>query len=566
MIIEYKVSFLGIQLLCRYVKQSCGLHTVRKQHRGYKLRRFLILLLFILPLTSITLSAQSPVYYHDFNEDAINQIPSCYNNITGESIIAADNFNGVSESFSIVGIFGSFKDSVGNVVDPIASPVRLKFFEAVIDLDTADTLAPNWYNPIISLEIPAADIQFVPYSGTGYTKSEITSEFYAVMINLPYPIYMPAGWLSAQFVENSTENRSFFWVEGTMEGSNSISYTYEEDAEPGEQLYNFDLCFGLFKTDGNPTVFIDPNGVSSDPDFIVSPGGTIPEELLGPDTGVPAVIYSIQYTGTRTIIVQKPPQFGSDWYCWLMMGSDIYGGEEIIPSGVSNWVFENIAFPSKSYATIVINDNSTLPVELSSFTANLTADLHVKIAWIAESETNHNGYNILRGENEVLNDAIMINSQLIQDSEQQGTQMRYSYLDQEVLRDHQYYYWLESVSLNGETENFGPISVFVTAEEDEQEIPSIPMKIKLISAFPNPFNPYTNIRYSLPEAGDIRIDIFNLKGQLLKSFSRNHSEAGYYQLQWDGKDAMGQSMSSGVYLYRMSSGKYTETKKMVISK
>jgi len=57
----------------------------------------------------------------------------------------------------------------------------------------------------------------------------------------------------------------------------------------------------------------------------------------------------------------------------------------------------------------VSGDGQTLPVELSSLTATLTADLCVKIAWIAQSETNHSGYNVLRSESPFLNQAIKIN-------------------------------------------------------------------------------------------------------------------------------------------------------------
>jgi flagellar hook assembly protein FlgD len=87
-----------------------------------------------------------------------------------------------------------------------------------------------------------------------------------------------------------------------------------------------------------------------------------------------------------------------------------------------------------------------------------------------------------------------------------------------------------------------------------------------MNAFPNPFNPNTTLRYSLKEAGKVRIEIYNLKGQMVRSFSNDHSSPGYYQVNWDGKDAMGRKVSSGVYMYRMVSGRYHSTKKMVLAK
>ncbi|MCB5271523.1 MAG: choice-of-anchor J domain-containing protein [Candidatus Cloacimonetes bacterium] len=212
------------------------------------------------------------------------------------------------------------------------------------------------------------------------------------------------------------------------------------------------------------------------------------------------------------------------------------------------------------------DDNDTLPVTLSSFTAVLTADLHVNIAWIAESETNHAGYNILRSEVKELSTAMMINNALIDAGTTSGTQISYQYTDAEVYHNARYYYWLEDRSLTGESTYHGPLMVTISAQGEEIAIPEIPVETKLFSAFPNPFNPSTNLRYSMKEAGDVRIDVYNLKGQLLKSFNNSHNQAGYYQVSWDGHDANGRLVGTGVYFYRMSSGNYSSTKKMIMAK
>lgn len=210
--------------------------------------------------------------------------------------------------------------------------------------------------------------------------------------------------------------------------------------------------------------------------------------------------------------------------------------------------------------------NPTLPVTLSSFTAVLTADLQVKIAWISASETNHAGYNLLRSEVSELATALRINSVLIDAGTAMGTETSYLYTDTEVNPQAAYYYWLESVSLNGESEYYGPLMVLINAAGEEPSLPEIPMQTQLFSAFPNPFNPATNLRYSLKAAGDVRLDIFNVKGQLLKSFSNTHSQPGYYQVSWDGRDINGHLVGTGLYFYRMSSGKYSSSKKMIMAK
>jgi len=217
--------------------------------------------------------------------------------------------------------------------------------------------------------------------------------------------------------------------------------------------------------------------------------------------------------------------------------------------------------------TIMFGDDpQTLPVELSSFTATLTADMFVQVAWVAQSETNHLGYNILRAQSNQADEALKINPLIISEGENLGTQISYSYADAEVDAGSTYYYWLESVDLGGISTLYGPLSVLVTGDPNDPGTPELPTVTKLMNAFPNPFNPNTTLRYSLKEAGKVRIEIYNLKGQMVRSYINDHATPGYYQVSWDGKDAQGRKVSSGVYMYRMSSGRYHSTKKMVLAK
>ena len=84
--------------------------------------------------------------------------------------------------------------------------------------------------------------------------------------------------------------------------------------------------------------------------------------------------------------------------------------------------------------------------------------------------------------------------------------------------------------------------------------------------YPNPFNPETAIKFALKEAGNVRIDVFNIKGQHVKTLINEHLEAAHHSVVWDGKDTNGVNVSSGVYFYKMKTGKYSETKKMILMK
>jgi hypothetical protein len=212
------------------------------------------------------------------------------------------------------------------------------------------------------------------------------------------------------------------------------------------------------------------------------------------------------------------------------------------------------------------SNDDPLPVSLSSFSAVLTADMYVKIAWTAESEVNHAGYNVLRAAVKDLNSAIYVNSGLISDGSALGTQISYSYTDNDTESNTVYYYWLESVSLEGVSEFFGPLSVTVGDGTTGPTTPDIPVFTALLNAYPNPFNPNTNLRYSLKEAGSVRMDIYNAKGQLVRSMNASHATPGYFSMNWDGRDASGKTVGSGVYMYRMTSGQYTAAKKMILAK
>ncbi len=99
---------------------------------------------------------------------------------------------------------------------------------------------------------------------------------------------------------------------------------------------------------------------------------------------------------------------------------------------------------------------------------------------------------------------------------------------------------------------------------DDNSIPAL--VTKLDGNYPNPFNPSTTIRYSMKEAGPVSIEIYNIKGQLVRTLVDGVKEAGNHTIVWNGLDKSNRSVSSGVYFYKMNAGKYSSTKKMIMMK
>ena len=118
---------------------------------------------------------------------------------------------------------------------------------------------------------------------------------------------------------------------------------------------------------------------------------------------------------------------------------------------------------------------------------------------------------------------------------------------------------------------------YESAMSDDAEVDHVdgddilkPTVTELTGNYPNPFNPTTKISFSLAEAGQVSINIYNMKGQLVKTLVNAELDNDYHEIVWNGVDDSGKSVSSGVYFYKLSTnnggGRYTSTKKMILLK
>jgi hypothetical protein len=107
-------------------------------------------------------------------------------------------------------------------------------------------------------------------------------------------------------------------------------------------------------------------------------------------------------------------------------------------------------------------------------------------------------------------------------------------------------------------------SIIVDVGQDNGSL--IPDNFQLAQNYPNPFNPTTTIEYSLPRRSMVVVEIYNLLGRVVRTLVDEEKPAGIYRLSWDGTDADSRAVSSGVYLYRIITSNFTQTKKMVLLK
>ena len=94
-----------------------------------------------------------------------------------------------------------------------------------------------------------------------------------------------------------------------------------------------------------------------------------------------------------------------------------------------------------------------------------------------------------------------------------------------------------------------------------------PTAFSLANNYPNPFNPVTTLQYALPQAVDVKLTVYNVVGQPVRTLVAEHQSAGRYVVEWDATTDSGHSLSSGMYFYRLRAGEeFHEVKKMLLLK
>ncbi len=123
---------------------------------------------------------------------------------------------------------------------------------------------------------------------------------------------------------------------------------------------------------------------------------------------------------------------------------------------------------------------------------------------------------------------------------------------------------------NGETTQFDTSDITeitfdnVSIEEVVNFISQIP--IKFLKNYPNPFNPTTKIAFEIGESGTTKVEVFNIKGQKVKTLINERMNAGEHSVIWNGKNNNNKQVVSGVYFYRVSVNGSQRTNKMIMLK
>ena len=186
-----------------------------------------------------------------------------------------------------------------------------------------------------------------------------------------------------------------------------------------------------------------------------------------------------------------------------------------------------------------------LPVEFIAFNA-FTEGISVNLSWTTATEINNHGFEVQR---KITEDTEWITRGFVKGEGTSTEKHNYSFVEQNVPEGN-YAYRLKQVDYSG-----------IFSYSDIIEVNVGVSRFYLTQNYPNPFNPVTTIKYSLPQAGYVALKVFNTIGEEVATLASNIKEAGSYEVEFDAS-----ALNSGVYYYRLESGGFSITNKMILIK
>lgn len=199
-----------------------------------------------------------------------------------------------------------------------------------------------------------------------------------------------------------------------------------------------------------------------------------------------------------------------------------------------------------NYSSGTTDDLTSLPVELTFFTANIFEGNKIELNWNTATEINNYGFNVDRrpetGDWETVG--------FVLGHGNSNSPKDYSFVDDEITNG-KYFYRLQQIDYDGTFEYSSAIEVTM----------GVPLIFELNQNHPNPFNPSTVISYQLSAVGNVELVIYDALGKEVTTLVNEKQEAGSYSYNFN---ALG--LASGTYIYRLTTDQFSETKKMLLIK
>lgn len=297
----------------------------------------------------------------------------------------------------------------------------------------------------------------------------------------------------------------------------------------------------------NPSLLTAYNfsGVNVGPPLTIYNDMTVTEPLLG------VASINIVYIQSNDLFADT---VGTGWVDVASIGFTITNSNLIsnlnfrsaYPSPTVVYSISGTTYTLLSAGTWFPLDNP-LPVELSDFTAKFKNNSKVDLNWITKTEVSNYGFYVERKVNEGEWNSITF----IEGHGNSNSPKNYNYTDNDLFAGgSKFQYRLKQVDTDGQFEY-----------SDAIEVEIMPTQFELSQNYPNPFNPSTTIRFSLPKETQLKINLYNMLGQLVETIAEGTYEAGYHKISFNAGN-----LGSGMYIYRIESNDFVNTMKMMLLK
>ena len=194
---------------------------------------------------------------------------------------------------------------------------------------------------------------------------------------------------------------------------------------------------------------------------------------------------------------------------------------------------------------VVLNANTALPVELTSFTAKFKNNV-IELNWNTSTEVNNYGFEIERSKDKTDFEKIGF----VEGSGNSNSAKNYFFTDEQKLSG-KYFYRLKQL------DNDGAFEYSKVVEVDIKQLQTF----ELSQNYPNPFNPTTRISYSIPLDSKVTLLIYEITGEVVKSLVNEYQTAGIYTIDFNAA-----GLSSGIYFYKITANDFLQIKKMSVIK
>ncbi len=220
----------------------------------------------------------------------------------------------------------------------------------------------------------------------------------------------------------------------------------------------------------------------------------------------------------------------------------------LVAPGVWEFTIEHL----DHFSTWTLGNSGVLPVNLSSFSANVSST-GVNLLWITESEVNNNGFLIERRTDSTQYETI---ARITTQNGNSSTQLTYRWNDNRIVYNQRYQYRLSEISLEGIQTVLRVLSINTHYTD-----PEMPNGFAFLKSYPNPFNATMTVKVQLREAGEAKVALYSVTGQLVQTLFTGNltSQARYIAVD-------GRQLASGTYILRISSRHFSTERKVVLLK